>query len=382
VHIPLVNPLPSIVDRPSYRRPLPRQILSLTSTTAGIMAATLWPLALALLLPLASAQQAGWLPGQINTTMCQWQLPRGMALQCDSGTSSNASTVGVVRDTAYIDGGIVLWQPEMADGSAVQPVQDREWYHGRAHLAKALTLSENPDGLVYTLNFSIPFKTSDNFSDIISTTTSAVAGTANNIAPNYLDGALLANDDEFFLYGGLTFKSVGYDAPDGDDDLGYRAFWDGGEGSIFKPGWFSQKLSAGVTRYVAFGGGVSVPSENKGYYFGGMQSKSRGPVYQVSGNATIDPTIYSHRLITLDMTRQQGETWKNESIGTGIPDRASPEVAWVPVGLNGILVVMGGAVDPIFASGTSSNTAAQRADGVCPSPSLKANRHPSNIVSF
>jgi hypothetical protein len=31
--------------------------------------------------------------------------------------------------------------------------------------------------------------------------TSVVGGSSSNFAPNYLDGAILANDDEFFLYG-------------------------------------------------------------------------------------------------------------------------------------------------------------------------------------
>jgi hypothetical protein len=27
---------------------------------------------------LVSAQESGWLPGQVNATMCQWQVPRGI----------------------------------------------------------------------------------------------------------------------------------------------------------------------------------------------------------------------------------------------------------------------------------------------------------------
>lgn len=33
------------------------------------------------------------------------------------------------------------------------------------------------------------------------TNTSVVGGSSSNFAPNYIDGAMLANDDEFFLYG-------------------------------------------------------------------------------------------------------------------------------------------------------------------------------------
>lgn len=31
--------------------------------------------------------------------------------------------------------------------------------------------------------------------------TSIAGGAANNIAPNYVDGVMFANDDEFYLYG-------------------------------------------------------------------------------------------------------------------------------------------------------------------------------------
>jgi hypothetical protein len=53
------------------------------------------------------------------------------------------------------------------------------------------------------------------------------------------------------------------------------------------------------------------------------------------------------------MSTQQEEVWKNEPLGKTVPNRASPEMVWVPVGEKGVLVVIGGVVDPIF---TNVNT--------------------------
>ena len=54
--------------------------------------------------------------------------------------------------------------------------------------------------LIYTLNFSQAFNTTANFSEIMRTD---LIQKPSGLAPNYFDGAMLANDYEFFLYGGL-----------------------------------------------------------------------------------------------------------------------------------------------------------------------------------
>lgn len=209
----------------------------------------------------------------------------------------------------------------------------------------------------------MPFKTSDNFSEVLSTLPVTV-GASNNIAPVYYDGALLANDGEFLSYGGLLKGSVAFSPPDADASLGYERYDYGGEGRKFSPGFVQSTLSAGVTRYVGYGAGVSVPSENKGYYFGGMQSKSRGPVYLPQGNVTTDPTTYSNDLVSVDMKTQLKEVWTKETIGKNVPDRANPEVVWVPVGKNGVLVVVGGVINPVYANLSYTLTPTQMAQSV------------------
>ncbi|KFY77754.1 hypothetical protein V499_02931, partial [Pseudogymnoascus sp. VKM F-103] len=269
--------------------------------------------------------------------MCIWTLPR----------------VGVIRDTAYIDGGQLYWQPSLKDGSPSELLQD-----GFDH------------GLVYTLNFSTPFKTSDNFSEVLTSITS-VTGASDDIKPIYVDGALLANDGEFLAYGGLPLATVAVTTPDAGSTFGYQRYWYGGQDKKFEPTFLlNTEITAGITRYVGYGAGVSVPSENMGYYFGGMNSKSHGPVYYPSDNATTDPTTYSRDLISVDMTNQMQEVWKNETIKSIVPGRASPEMVWVPVGKNGLLVVIGGVVDPVFANASFSLTAERMANSQLKSPAF------------
>jgi hypothetical protein len=227
-----------------------------------------------------------------------------------------------------------------------------------------LTIPEFDHGLVYTLNFSTPFKTSDNFSSVLTSITS-VTGASSDIKPIYYDGALLANDGEFLAYGGLPLATVAVSIPDAGATFGYQRYWYGGADKKFEPTFLlNEEITAGISRYVGFGAGVSVPSENKGYYFGGMNSKSHGPVNYPSGNATTDPSTYSRDLISVDMTNQMQEVWTNKTINSIVPGRASPEMVWVPVGKNGVLVVIGGVVDPVFANASFSLTAEKMANSV------------------
>lgn len=224
-----------------------------------------------------------------------------------------------------------------------------------------------PLGLIYQLNFSTPFNTSQNISQVLTTISKAPnSGAANNFAPQYYDGALFANDGELFTYGGLLTKSDAFQPPGAGSVLGYQQYWYGPDGKQFSPGFVDQTLPDGVTRYVTYGGAVNVPSENKGYYFGGMKASSSGPIFYPSANLSVNPTTFSNNLISVDMTNQQNEVWKNETVPSKIPGRASPELVWIPVGKEGILIAIGGVVDPVYAQPSSSLNATQLANSVSP----------------
>lgn len=82
------------------------------------------------------------------------------------------------------------------------------------------------------------------------------------------DGFMLANEYEFITYGGyLEFR-------DADPTIGptwalARDMVQNGATPLTDPGSFRQLSLSGVTRYIASGGSVNVPSENKGYVFSG-----------------------------------------------------------------------------------------------------------------
>lgn len=67
-------------------------------------------------------------------------------------------------------------------------------------------------GTIYYLNLSTPFNTSSDFMSILSNT-SVAGGAATNIAPNYVDGAMLSNENEFYLYGLVLHISFEYCNP-------------------------------------------------------------------------------------------------------------------------------------------------------------------------
>ncbi|KAF9772044.1 hypothetical protein IL306_010307 [Fusarium sp. DS 682] len=181
------------------------------------------------------------------------------------------------------------------------------------------------------------------------------SGNSNGAAPNYVDGALLGNDAEFFLYGGDLLRNEDlYQTPDKDEVLGYQAYQYGPDKPTWRPSFVDEKLGKNVTRYVAYGGAANVPSENLAFYFSGLRSPTYGAFFTNDPNNKA--TNVSDTLITLNLEEQLYETWSNTTL-KGPKGRANAEVVWVPVGKKGILVVLGGVVYPEWAgrSGKSAN---------------------------
>ncbi|PNH39607.1 hypothetical protein VD0002_g10154, partial [Verticillium dahliae] len=177
------------------------------------------------------AQFEGWAENQINASICLWAQARG----------------AVIRDKVYLDGGFQYWRQGLSNGQYGAPEQQ-----------------ENPLGLMYYLNFSRPFRSSDNLTSLFGTISKARGGTGNvnNDAPNYYDGAMLVNDAQLSLYGGLVKKTDAFLPPRADDALTYQVYQYGPVRDQFEPGFVANTLPSGMTRYVAYGGAVSAPSEN------------------------------------------------------------------------------------------------------------------------
>ncbi|KAI1172729.1 hypothetical protein F4777DRAFT_601324 [Nemania sp. FL0916] len=279
-----------------------------------------------------------WVPNQVNTTICWWKELRAAQL----------------KDTAYLDGGDLYRVAGLADGSTNPPEPD-----------------PNPNGYIYKLNFSIPFDSSTNISSILTTMSKALGGgAANNFGPNYVDGAMLANDHQFYLYGGLLRDTAIYNAPDADDVLSYRAS-DYGLPKDFEAGFVQADLPDGMTRYVTYGGAANAPSENKAWYFGGYRSSSWGPIFEPGLNDSLSPQAVSNTLVTLDLSSSQTQKWTNSTLDPKIPSRANPSAVWVPVGEQGILVVLGGVSYPYY--NTDNSTSLNAAQSKKDSPGYMSN---------
>jgi hypothetical protein len=177
---------------------------------------------------------------------------------------------------------------------------------------------------------------------------------------------MFANDNEWITYGGLTKFTDAYKPQDGDAIAAYQAFQYGPVRSQFQPGYALQSLSNGLTRYVTNGAGVSIPSENLGFYFSGMQSASKGPIYYQPGprNDSVRASYESNTLISVNMQTQGQETWSNDTLPTTVPGRANAELVWVPVSNRGILVAIGGVINPSFATISQKNNASAADDSV------------------
>ncbi|OAA76727.1 Galactose oxidase/kelch, beta-propeller [Akanthomyces lecanii RCEF 1005] len=270
----------------------------------------------------ADAQFGDWAQGQVNTTICIWNQPRA----------------AIVRDTIYIDGGSVWWTPGLENGT-LGPIFNQG----------------NFQGIILSYNLGKPFNRDTNVTGTLLDGSLSKArggkGNANGDGPVYYDGALLANDAQFFLYGGAVLQDDDlYETPPSYETLEYQAYAYGPDKPLWKPNFSSKRLTDGVTRYIAYGGAASAPSENKAWYFSGLSSPSRGPFsWNLAATADTRASVPSNTLITLDMESQLSEKWTNSTLPSNIKPRANPEVVWVPVGEQGILVVLGGAVYPEWA---------------------------------
>ena len=212
-----------------------------------------------------------------------------------------------------------------------------------------------------SLSLKKSFSLTDNVTALLDTHP-RTSGSSNDIVPYYVDGALLANDAQFFLYGGLTQASDSFPDPDADFVSEYQAHAYEGKESGFKPGFVSDALPDGVTRYAVYGAGVSAPSENRAWYFSGVYNEAHGPSYSGGFGDDAALPVVSRDFISVefDEESQNSETWKNATLPGSVGKRGGAQGVFVPVGEGGILVFVGGVTHGEFANGTaeSSNPAA------------------------
>lgn len=112
-----------------------------------------------------------------------------------------------------------------------------------------------------------------------------------------------------------------------------------------------------VTNEITNGAGVNVPSEQVGFYFSGMRSATGADLsFTVSVNNTHAPTILADTMLKVNMTTPDGSSdWSSIPVPTDIvAPRADGALAWVPVGAQGAVIVIGGVEYPsaVIQSGT------------------------------
>jgi hypothetical protein len=115
--------------------------------------------------------------------------------------------------------------------------------------------------------------------------------------------------------------------------------------TIFTPGPDTGVELDGVTNYVTAGGWTSAASESKAWYFSGIRSATWGPLAggtRIDGNDPRAPTQRSDVLISADLSVPGKATWTNTTLPTTVEPRINPNIVWIPVSMQGILLAIGG----------------------------------------
>lgn len=197
---------------------------------------------------------------------------------------------------------------------------------------------------MYAINFTQPFQTSQNASLLLQRV-NKTAGAANNLAPNYIDGTIFSNDNELLFYGGLLLHTDSLQLPPATRVMSYERFQYGPYRESWETGFIEGTLPNGVSRYITSGAGVNVPSENLGFYFGGLRRPDWGEIRE-GGNTIYNATAVANTLISVDMSTMREEKWANESLPSSVPGRANAELVWIPTADQGLLIAIGGVINP------------------------------------
>jgi hypothetical protein len=73
----------------------------------------------------------------------------------------------------------------------------------------------------------------------------------------------------------------------------------------------------------------------------------------------------ANTLIGVNMSVMRGETWTNDTLPDYIPGRANAELVWVPVSSSGVLIAIGGVINPASLTAAQVLANSQAAASVC-----------------
>ncbi|KAL2793419.1 hypothetical protein BJX66DRAFT_338881 [Aspergillus keveii] len=269
---------------------------------------------------------AAVLPGQSHAQ--RWQNPINISM-----CTWTAARVNIIRDTVYLHGGALWWQIGYDDGT-IRPDSENGEYNGNT---------------IYTLALNTPFDTAPaNLSSLFGTTPLASV-------PQFQSGAMFANDDAFYLYGGLLSPTASQRELPADRAFEYERYPQESSPGQWSPR-FSNVSLGNITRYLTHGAGVSIPSEDLAFYVSGLRAADWGPIWR---NATA--TNLSQQVITLDMSSRDEARWSNVTLPQHVPARAGAGAVWVPISRRGIVVLIGGVLqlESIYPEGLTDEQEAE-----------------------
>ncbi|KAK6340825.1 hypothetical protein TWF696_009143 [Orbilia brochopaga] len=261
--------------------------------------------------------------------MCWWELPSS----------------AIIRDQLYVNGGVLTTGNISIDGTL---------QGGRPN-------DNNSPTKTYVLNLGTGFNTSDIPFQTIDTPFTQVT-----------NGFMAANDNSFWLYGGLIYESDSILAyPDANEVEVYDVYMQGPV-RYWNQGWQNGRaLSNGVTRYVAGGAGVNVRELNQTFYFSGARGEDWG---EIRGPGVVRPqhnaNVTSQQFITADLSDQARTSWTNTTLPSTVRPRVNGEIVYVPAGKLGALIVLGGVTTADWqprSRGTQGSDAIQTAISTGPS---------------
>jgi hypothetical protein len=228
-------------------------------------------------------------------------------------------------------------------------VRDAVYVNG-GNLGTQLVGSPGIDGAIYALNFSQSFNTDNSSFPAFFTQLPAQPQMV-----DYWDGTIFATDEKIYLYGydyvslaleiishtlcrGLvsTAANLSLATPPGHV-VGYQLYPTGSEQML------NEALS--VSSYITDGAGVNVPSESLGFYFSGMEAPG-GVEVLFNGLAANTASVAVGSIIQVNMPSGQETQWTNVTLPTKVKPRANAQLVWLPVSSQGVLIVIGGVVDP------------------------------------
>jgi hypothetical protein len=231
-------------------------------------------------------------PGNVPIKICSWAQFRA----------------AMVRDKIYIDGGVEY----------LSAMNSGPWATFQS--------------TVY-LNLTIGFNLVDNLTELL---TPLLSGTP--LLDSFYSGYMFADYYQFYTYGGLPSPEVFTLLPE-DYVFRYVLFENSPGVVTLELGPIDTKLPSNINRYITDGAGVSIPSEDLGFYFGGMTNSDK---VNYDGGTAQKP---SDTLVKVNMSTAE-PTWSHTELPASILSRADAQLVWIPVSESGLLIALGGVINP------------------------------------